>query len=87
MCQYVHGSQYHAEAVEEGNAATKLVFGSELHMLTSQQTVVGYIIVRQHDTFRETCRTGSILHVDNIVAGNELLGIFQFVVADVFSQQ
>ena len=87
MCQYVHGGQYHAEAVEEGNAATKLVFGSELHMLAGQQTVVGYIIVRQHDTFREASRAGSILHIDNIVAGNELLGFIQFVVADVFAQQ
>ena len=85
MCQYIHGSQYYAEAVEEGNATTKLVFGRELHMLTGQKTVVGYIIVRQHDTFRETCRTGCILHIDYIVAIDEFLGIFQFIVADVFA--
>ena len=53
--------------MKERYAATKLIVGGEFHMLTRQETVVGDVVV-SHDPFREAGRTGSILHIDNVVA-------------------
>ena len=60
--------------MKERYAATKLIVGGEFHMLTRQETVVGDVVVSQHD-LREAGRTGSILHIDNVV-GN-LLSLWQ----------
>ena len=87
VCQHVHGSQHHTEAMEERNATTELVVSGEFHMLAGQQTVVRNIMVCQHNPFREACRAGGILHIDNIVAVNELFSGFQFVVFYIFAQQ
>ena len=54
--------------MKERYAATKLIVGGEFHMLTRQETVVGDVVVSPHDPFREAGRTGSILHIDNVVA-------------------
>ncbi len=54
--------------MKERYAATKLIVGGEFHMLTRQETVVGDVVVSQHDPFREAGRTGRILHIDNVVA-------------------
>ena len=45
--------------MKERYAATKLIVGGEFHMLTRQETVVGDVVVSQHDPFREAGRTGS----------------------------
>ena len=56
-------------------------------MFAGQQAVVGNVIMCQHDPFRETGRTGGVLHVDNIMAVDELFSFLQSVIADIFTQQ
>ena len=87
MCQTVHGSEYHTEAMEERYTDTKFVFRSKLHVFTSKETIVGDVVMSQHNPFRETCCTRCILHVHHIVASYFLLGFNQFFVFDVATQE
>ena len=74
VCQDIHGCQYDTEAVEQRNTAAEFVFSREFHMLARQQTIIGNVIVSQHDPFRETGCTGCVLHIDNIVRCYQLFG-------------
>ena len=57
MRETVHCRKHNTETVEKRNADAKLVICCELHMLTCKVTVVGDVIVSEHDTLREACRT------------------------------
>ena len=65
----VHGGQYHTEAMEQRYADTKFIIGSKLHVLSCQETVVGYVVMGQHYAFGETGGSTGVLHVYDIVAG------------------
>ena len=51
--EHVHGGQYHAEAVEEGDAAAEFVVGGEAHALAGEKAVVGDVVVGEHHAFGE----------------------------------
>ena len=85
VCQAVHRSQHHAEAVEQGDADTEFVVLREAHVLASKVTVVGYAEMRQHDTLWETRRTAGVLHVAHIVTAYVLLHGVKRLVFDVLS--
>ena len=83
--QDIHRGQYHAEAVEQRNAAAELVVCRELHVFSRQETIIGNIVVGEHNALGEARRTGGVLHVDHIVAADLLFGRLQVVVADIFA--
>ena len=87
MSQTVHGSKYYTEAMEERYADTKFVFRSKLHVLTSEETIVGNVVMGQHNSLRETGCTRCILHVYHIVAIYFLLGFNQFFIFDIATQE
>ena len=74
-------AKYHAKAVEQWYADAELVIGGKLHVLTGKETVVGNVVVGQHDAFRESRSAGGVLHVHYIVASDLT---FEFIQAAVF---
>ena len=61
-----HG-QHHAEAVEHRNLDHHPVRGGQAHAVADAFSVVDNIIMCQHNAFRESGRTGGILHIADVV--------------------
>ena len=71
--------------MEQRNAATQFVVGGKLHVFACQQPVVGNVIVRQHDSFWETGRSGGVLHVHYVMRLYFLFCFNQRIVTDVLA--
>ena len=87
MCQAVHGGQYHSETMEQRYTDTQFVVGGEFHVFSCQKSVVGDVVVGQHDAFGESRSARGVLHVHGVVAVYLLFGPCQFLVVHVVSQQ
>ena len=87
MSQTVHGSKHYTEAMEERYTDAEFVFRSKLHVFTGEETIVGNVVMGQHNPLWETCCTGCILHVYHIVAIDFLLGFNQFFIFDIATQE
>ena len=65
-----HGGRHgkdHAEAVEHGHLDHHPVFRGQIHAVPDALAVVDDIVMGQHDALGETCRSGSILHVADVI--------------------
>jgi len=62
-----------AEAVEERHRQAEPVILGEVLVLADIKTVVPDIVMGEHDPFGKSCGAGSVLHVDQIMAGKFLL--------------
>ena len=56
--------------MEQRYADQQPVGRREVHAVADRLPVVQYVVARQHDPFREAGRTGSVLHVDFVVAAD-----------------
>ena len=56
-------------------------------MLTGEKAVVDNVVMSQHHSFREAGSTGSILHIDHIVATHAFFDGIQFIVVYILAQQ
>ena len=45
-----------------------MVTGHSQNVFTSQESVIGYVVMGQHDSLGESCGTRCILHIDHVVA-------------------
>ena len=81
-----HDSQYHAEAVEERHRYAQLVLRGELHAVADGFAVVDYVVVGQHNAFRETGGAGSVLHVDYVVGVDGMFDGVELFVADQYAE-
>lgn len=60
-------SQNHAEAVEHRHLYHHTVSCGEVHTVSDSLTVVNNIVVCEHYALGESCSTGSVLHIADIV--------------------
>ena len=70
-----HGEN-HAEAVEHRNLDHHAVEGRQIHAVADRLTVVNYVVVCEHNALRESCCTGCVLHVADIVLINCAANLF-----------
>jgi len=67
MCQAIHYCQNNTKTVKKRDTDAKLVILSKFHVFSRVKTVVGYVVMRKHNSFRKTGGAGSILHIDHVV--------------------
>ena len=83
VCQAVHGSQHHTEAVKQGHAYAEFVVLGKFHVFAGQIAIVCYVVVSQHHALRKTSSTAGVLHVHYIVAGHLCLQFIQATVVHI----
>lgn len=85
--EYVHAGQHDAEAMEEWDAAAELVVSREAHSFAGEISIVGNVMMGEHDAFGEACCAGGVLHVDYVVAVDVLFGFVEGCIVNVFAQE
>ena len=75
-----HGSghgQNHSETVEHRHLNHHTIRGGKAHPVTDAFSVIYHIVMGQHDALWESCGSGSILHIADVVRFDPLCHGFQ----------
>ena len=70
MSQTSHNSKYNSKTMEKRNYKTESFICCIAHALTNNKTIIDDVAACEHNPFRESCSTGSVLHVYNIFWSN-----------------
>src|SRR5262245_30429495 len=86
LCHAAHGSQHAAETVIERNRDTEPIVFCQLHAFGNATGITDDVEMRKPSSLWKTCRSRSVLNVDDIVWMARCLARFQFIVANSFAE-
>ena len=87
MGQRRHDSEYAAETVKEWHRQTETVLFCELLSLANEVAVVKDVVVAEHDSLGKTGRSGSVLHVDDVMLTKSFFYAIEFAVVILVAEQ
>ena len=87
VSEAAHGGQHHSEAVKQRHAYTTFIIGGKLHVYSGEVTVVHYVVMCEHNSFRKSGCARGILHIDHILTASQSAKPFEFIVIHVIPQQ